>query len=304
MRKDISLILVCILLLVLNGCLPNLIVRNLEVSWDQTNKKAKAEIANIGNKDAGNFLVYFNADENPVSQNHRPQASHNVPGLAEGASIVFESDFAPLAHPDNNNLGNVYKITVIADPKNMVKESNENDNSKDVQVGCATADSDVTEGTTGTIHPGQSFNETRAVSVTVLGGTDRIVESLTLKGLNAGATAQVGARIYDGTTQMLIASSDVTVSAGSNITVTIPVTATLVSGRSYRIGFYVQTNPLWQASGNLFLPDAFSNLYSPIPYTESTGIFQIQSAHAIGSDSFPSNPNVATPQMLIHTRCP
>jgi len=29
-------------------------------------------------------------------------------------------------HPDNSNLANVYKITVLVDPKGMVKESNEN----------------------------------------------------------------------------------------------------------------------------------------------------------------------------------
>lgn len=70
-RIGISLTWMFILLLCISGC-SNLVVRNLNVNWDQTNKTARAEIANIGYRDAGNFLVYFNGDENPVSQNHRP----------------------------------------------------------------------------------------------------------------------------------------------------------------------------------------------------------------------------------------
>ena len=46
---------VLILLSCLYGCAPNLIVSNLEENWDQTNKKARAEIANIGNRDADFF---------------------------------------------------------------------------------------------------------------------------------------------------------------------------------------------------------------------------------------------------------
>lgn len=121
-------------LFVFVGCEADLTVKDGEVNWDATNKKAKAEIANIGNKDAGNFLVYFNGDEDPVSPNRRPQVSHDVPGLAKGESIILEADFAPLAHPDNDSLRNVYQITVIADPKEMVKEKNENNNVKELQI--------------------------------------------------------------------------------------------------------------------------------------------------------------------------
>gem|GEM_PF-3562754 len=119
---------VLVLAAVLAGCAPDLVVKNLDVMWNATDKKATAEIANVGNKDAGNFMVYFNGDENPVSPNHRPQLRYSVPGLAKGASVVLNADFAPLAHPDNDYLGNVYKITVLVDPKGMVKESNENNN--------------------------------------------------------------------------------------------------------------------------------------------------------------------------------
>ena len=308
MKKATAVFLAFGLMFALVGCTPDLVVRNLEVNWNDANKSAKADIVNIGDRDAGRFLVYFNADENPVSPNRRPQVTHDVPGLGKGESITLESDFAPLAHSDNNYLGNVFKITVIADPKNSVKESNEDNNEEEAPIptspGCAPANSDITTGSTGILHPGQSFNETRAVDVTVLGSTNRIVENLALKGLNPGTlSATVGARIYDSTTQALIASANITVSGGgSNLTLTVPLSATLVSGQNYRIGFYVETNPLWQASGNLFVP--FSSLQNQVPYTEDTGVFRINSAHAIGSDGYPANPNLATPQMTIQTRCP
>jgi hypothetical protein len=174
-------------------------------------------------------------------------------------------------------------------------------------VECTEADSDVTTGSTGSLTPvAQSFNETRAVDVTVLGSSNRIVEKLILKGLNisVGATsALVGARIYDSSTQALVGSSDVTVAGGSaDMTVTVVLSATLEAGKSYRIGFYVETTPLWQANGKLYRPDEFSSPYSPMPYAENSGVFRINSAHS-GVDSYPNIPNISIPQMTIHTRC-
>lgn len=134
MKEARTLALVLILMFAVIGCAPDLVVRDLDVAWDADNKKAKAEIANIGNKDAGRFLVYFNVEEDPESQNHIPQVSHNVASLAKGNSIILDADFAPLAHPDNSNLGNVYKILVLVDPKGMVKESNENNNRMEFPV--------------------------------------------------------------------------------------------------------------------------------------------------------------------------
>ncbi len=86
------------------GCSPNLIVRNAAVTWNDNTKVAIAEVANVGNRSAGEFLVYFNGEENPVSQNHRPQVQQRVAGLAAGAAVVLTADFAPLAHPDNAGL--------------------------------------------------------------------------------------------------------------------------------------------------------------------------------------------------------
>jgi hypothetical protein len=133
MRKSILLVLFILGIVLYSACkpchpcppcpkCPDLIV-SATVTWDNTNKLVNVTVTNIGNAAAGNFMVYINADENPVSLNHRPQDTRNVNGLAAGASIPLPvSDFTSLAHPDNNNLHNVYAITVIADPKNMVAE--------------------------------------------------------------------------------------------------------------------------------------------------------------------------------------
>jgi hypothetical protein len=134
MKKLGALLFTVLLFFAFAGCGPDLVVKTMSVNWNTTNKKAKATIANIGDEDAGPFLVYFNAEENPVSQNYRPQVTHQVPGLAKGASIVLNADFAPLARPQNHYLGNVYKISVLVDPKGMVKESNENNNSKEMPI--------------------------------------------------------------------------------------------------------------------------------------------------------------------------
>jgi subtilase family serine protease len=129
-----GLLFILIPLLAFMGCKPDLTVRDLNVTWDDANKKASAEIANIGNDDAGQFMVYFNADESPVSPNRLPQVRFNMPGLAKGASTTLVADFAPLAHPDNSYLGNVFKIRVLVDPKSTVDESNENNNTIEAPI--------------------------------------------------------------------------------------------------------------------------------------------------------------------------
>jgi len=111
------------------GCATDLVVDQVTIDWTAPQRTAEATISNIGNQDAGEFLVYFNGDEFPVSRNRRPQIRHTVTGLNAGASTTLVADFAPLAHPDNDNLANVYQITVLVDPKKMVAESNESNNS-------------------------------------------------------------------------------------------------------------------------------------------------------------------------------
>ncbi len=99
------------------------LVPSVSVQWNENSKLVYVTIHNTGTGSATNFLVYVNADENPESSNHRPQIMHKVDLLEGCSSITLPiSDFSPLAHPDNSYLDNVFQITVIVDPKGMVKE--------------------------------------------------------------------------------------------------------------------------------------------------------------------------------------
>jgi hypothetical protein len=112
----------------LGGGAADLAIIDLNVQWTGASKTASATIKNSGNRDAGPFEVYFTAEECPNSNNHRPQQSVHVPGLAAGAELSLATDFEPLAHSDNANLGRVYAVSVRVDPKNQVPESNEVNN--------------------------------------------------------------------------------------------------------------------------------------------------------------------------------
>jgi hypothetical protein len=134
MKKTLVYLSLFIPSLFLVGCEPDLTVTRLDTQWDAHNKKALVQIKNQGMKDAGPFLVYINGEEDPVSQNHRPQLVEHVRGLAQNGVYDFTADFAPLAHPYNANLNNVKKIVVIVDPKGQVSESDENNNTKQKDV--------------------------------------------------------------------------------------------------------------------------------------------------------------------------
>jgi hypothetical protein len=108
------------------------LVPSASVSWDESTKQVNVTVYNTGAAVAKGFMVYINADENPTSENHRPQIRHRVDSLAACSSITLPlSDFTPLAHIDNSNLENVYQVTVVVDPKNEViecKSCGENNN--------------------------------------------------------------------------------------------------------------------------------------------------------------------------------
>jgi hypothetical protein len=157
----------------------------------------------------------------------------------------------------------------------------------------------LTPSSAGGLLAGQSFNETRAADVKVLTTGPLTVSSMTLSGLDivgsSATSATIGARIYDSNSQALVASGNANVNAGSQLTVTIPIAATLASGATYRVGFYVQTAPSpGGGSGTVFLANSF-------PYTEPTGRFQIVAAwdSSPSGDVFPTTTNTALPQMTI-----
>lgn len=112
---------------------PNLIARGMNVTWDANRHTVESFVTNERRTGgapaaAGAFMVYIDPDENPVSPNHRPQDRNNVDGLAASATTTSTSDFSPLAHAQNAHLANVRSITLRADPKTMVAESDETDN--------------------------------------------------------------------------------------------------------------------------------------------------------------------------------
>lgn len=155
----------------------------------------------------------------------------------------------------------------------------------------------LTSGTAGSYMSDQSYNETHAADVTVLAGTDLLVESMTLAGFSYGpsTSAVVGARIYNTSTQQLIASANVTDSSGGSVTV--PISAILVPGGDYRVGFFAATTPPKGGQGTFFLPDGENPWLTP--YTEAGGLLRINGAYDIEPDSFPANLSEAVPQVTL-----
>jgi hypothetical protein len=183
----------------------------------------------------------------------------------------------------------------------------------------STTDILLTAGVPGTASNNQSFNETRAVDVTVLTEGALTVASMKLAGLHVNAepgepvTALVGARIYSctvsgcgtGTGGTLIAAGNVTIGPGRDQVVVVPVSAVepsgttvLSPGTTYRVGFWIATTPSGRGSGNFLIPTGWS-LDGTVPYTESTGKLRLERARAFPADVFPTNVNLAVPQITL-----
>ena len=132
----------------------------------------------------------------------------------------------------------------------------------------------------------------------VVSGGDQEVMSLTLENFDIiSGTGTVGARIYDSGTGALIVSADQAVGSGFDQSVTIPISATLVSGKTYRVGFIIVTDILSQGSGDLI--DAAPNGYDISAYLDPTGSLQVTQAYSIGADAFPTNKNSMVPMISI-----
>ena len=159
---------------------------------------------------------------------------------------------------------------------------------------------DVTSGTAGTTHLGQSFNETRGVTATLLGSTDFNLLSMRLDRFNIlqapGGT--VGARVY-ADTGALIASADSAVAQGVDQSITIPILATLTGGSTYRFAFFISTVN-GGASGDMFDPDP-QNAFG-FSYVDSNGLFRFSDARSDTADIFPTTPNIFVPFMFLETR--
>jgi hypothetical protein len=135
----------------------------------------------------------------------------------------------------------------------------------------------------------QSFNETRALEITPTATVT--VGSMVLAGLDLGVPGMVGARIYDAATQALVASGEASAGPGSNLTITVTISATLAAGKSYWAGFFVSDG------GNGGSAQIYQNLM--LPYT--VGPFSVVAIGEGGGDVYPANVNIFAPQVTIQT---
>jgi len=110
----------------------DLIVYDTSINWAAANKTVTAYIINAGDTDAGPFDIHFYGEENPVSTDHLPRILKQVGSLAVGASREVIVEFAPLAHQDNNFLGNINAITIIV--KAVGDECSTNNNRASIVV--------------------------------------------------------------------------------------------------------------------------------------------------------------------------
>ena len=155
----------------------------------------------------------------------------------------------------------------------------------------------LASGVSGTITGvAQSFNETRGVDVNVISPVDLPITSMTLHRFFSGTgdSAYVGARIYNPSNGMLLASNMVSVFNIVNGSVSVPISYTLVSGMSYRISFFCGgPNPPTQNSAAEFQPGS-------LPYNEGSNLLQIVHAYAYPADTFPSTTNIFIPIITLN----
>ena len=131
--KNYSILLLAISFLVMIGCgsEPNLVVADATI--DFSTKTVNVTVKNIGNMDAGEHLTYIEINEVGAADALKPQSqfSANVSGIAAGSSWssgpVLFSSFSSPRELDLSTITTA-NLVVLADAKNMVNESNEDDN--------------------------------------------------------------------------------------------------------------------------------------------------------------------------------
>jgi hypothetical protein len=57
MKSFQTVLLIMFFAVAFAGCATDLVVQNVDVTWNETTKKAEAKISNIGNQDAGKFMI-------------------------------------------------------------------------------------------------------------------------------------------------------------------------------------------------------------------------------------------------------
>ncbi len=154
---------------------------------------------------------------------------------------------------------------------------------------------DDTSGGNGTLTGvGQSYNESRAMDVTVLSAVPVHITSMTIKYLNSGAdnTVMLGTRVFNTSNMASVFSHDTTLSMSMiNATIIVPVSYTLLPGESYRIGFFCG-GPNQDNSAGMYHPT--------FPYNESHNLLQINAGKEAINDVYPNNMNIYIPVMNLN----
>jgi len=161
---------------------------------------------------------------------------------------------------------------------------------KNTKIECAVRDVNLKK-------PGR---KNRGAEIVVLSATNITVQSITLSGFfcgNNGGTdsAYLGARIYNSTTSALLASANDSVHNIFNSNVTIPISYTLISGSTYRVSVYAWgPHPPTGNSGLMYHP-------ATLPYTEPTGMLQINHGYDGYGDTMPNANNIYVPLITLNT---
>ena len=94
------------------------------------NRTARIKIVNQGQRSAVPLRVYVELHTNNERDNPIAQLSFTEPKLAAGAVKIIDLNFSSFTFVRGFSILNVKKIVVICDPKNEVKETNEENNTK------------------------------------------------------------------------------------------------------------------------------------------------------------------------------
>ena len=107
--------------------LPDLTFFDYDISVDGTNAILKLTVTNIGKRKSGETYVYFNAiDTTPPPGKNEVRIQHikDLPPLDPNQKHSYDFKLTLLQINDNQ----INKIDVLIDPKNLVREINENNN--------------------------------------------------------------------------------------------------------------------------------------------------------------------------------
>ena len=112
------------------GCKPDLVVE--EAGYDSSARTVTVKVTNVGNADAGEFMIYIHIFAVDASSSANPKAIYDqyVPSLETNETVSFLN--VSLSDFDNRGLNvdspTPFRLVVRADPKEDVDETDETNN--------------------------------------------------------------------------------------------------------------------------------------------------------------------------------